>query len=173
MAAPEPGARPGAPGQAPSPALARGHRAHPRRARCRDRPDRRSARLGLTGAKLACGEDECGACTILLDGEPVCACLLPAFELDGRAVITIEGLWTEAGLDPVQRAFVEACAIQCGFCTPGMILQVRSLLERDPDPDEAAIRRALKGNVCRCTGYAKILAAVRRAAGQPLAEAEV
>jgi len=128
-------------------------------------------RLGMTGAKLACGEGECGACTILVDGEPVCACLLPAFALDGRAVTTIEGLWTEAGLDPVQRAFIEAGAIQCGFCTPGMILQVRSLLERNPDPDEAAIRRALEGNVCRCTGYAKILEAVRRAAGQPLAEA--
>ncbi len=121
-------------------------------------------RFDLAGAKLACGEGECGACTILVDGVSVNACLMPAFDLDGRSVVTIEGLWTEQGLEDVQRAFVHAGAVQCGFCTPGMILQVRYLLGRNPDPSEAEIRRALEGNVCRCTGYAKIVEAVRIAA---------
>ena len=118
----------------------------------------------LAGAKLACGEGECGACTILVDGVSVNACLMPAFDLDGRSVVTIEGLWTEEGLECMQQAFVDAGAVQCGFCTPGMILQACYLLSRNPDPSEVEIRRALEGNVCRCTGYATIIEAVRIAA---------
>ena len=118
----------------------------------------------LTGAKLACGEGECGACTILVDGVSVNACLLFAVECDGRALVTIEGLQTDANLDRLQLAFVEHGAIQCGFCTPGMIMQAAYLLSRDPDPSEDAIRRGLEGNLCRCTGYRKIVDAVAAAA---------
>jgi aerobic carbon-monoxide dehydrogenase small subunit len=114
----------------------------------------------LGGAKLACGEGECGACTILVDDRSRNACLMPAVDLEGRAVLTIEGLWSEDGLDPVQGAFVEAGAVQCGFCTPGMILQARYLLQTNPRLDEAAIARGLEGNICRCTGYTKIIRAV-------------
>ena len=121
--------------------------------------------LGLTGTKEGCGEGECGACTVLLDGEAVCSCLVPACQLDGATVRTIEGLETASGeLDPLQRAFVEGGAVQCGFCTPGMVLAARALLDRDPDPDEREIRTALSGNLCRCTGYTKIIASVQRAA---------
>ncbi len=120
----------------------------------------------LTGAKLACGEGECGACTILLDGKSVNACLLFALDCAGRELVTIEGLQTEAGMDPAQQAFVDAGAVQCGYCTPGMIMQTKFLLAGNPAPDEAAIRRGLEGNVCRCTGYAKIIDAVGVAAGE-------
>jgi carbon-monoxide dehydrogenase small subunit len=120
-------------------------------------------RLRLTGTKEGCGRGECGACTVLLDGKPVNACLVLAAEAQEAEVTTIEGLGA-AGLHPVQRAFVEHAAIQCGFCTPGLVLAAKALLDRDPEPDEAAIRRGLAGNLCRCTGYAKVVAAVRAAA---------
>jgi len=119
--------------------------------------------LGLTGAKGACEEGECGACSVWLDGELVCACLVPAVQADGRIVRTVESLAGNGALHPVQRAFVEAGAVQCGFCTPGMVVAAVDLLERDLDSDDAAIAEALAGNLCRCTGYAKILEAVRLA----------
>ncbi|RLB54716.1 MAG: hypothetical protein DRI34_11630 [Deltaproteobacteria bacterium] len=121
--------------------------------------------LGLTGTKEGCGQGECGACTVLVDGRPVNSCLYPAAEVDGRRVTTIEGLERQPGrLSVLQRAFVEQGGIQCGFCTPGMILSAQGLLERNPHPDDGQIRRALSGNLCRCTGYLQIVAAVRRAA---------
>ena len=121
--------------------------------------------LGLTGTKYGCGEGECGACTVLLDGRPVNACLVLAAELQDSEVTTIEGLGAN-GLHPLQRAFVEHGAIQCGFCTPGLVLAAKALLDRDPDPDEATIRRGIAGNLCRCTGYAKVVAAIRAVAGE-------
>jgi aerobic carbon-monoxide dehydrogenase small subunit len=122
--------------------------------------------LGLTGTKEGCGRGECGACTILLDGEPVNACLLHAAKLQGRRVLTIEGVARPDGeLDPVQEAFLEEGAVQCGYCTPGMILSAKALLERNPAPAVADIEEALSGNFCRCTGYAKIVKAVQRASG--------
>jgi carbon-monoxide dehydrogenase small subunit len=117
-------------------------------------------RLDLAGAKLACGEGECGACTVIVDGQSLNSCLMPAVDLEGRDVLTVEGLWTDAGIDPVQDAFVEHGAVQCGFCTPGMIMQIRYLLDRNPNMSEDEIRRGLEGNVCRCTGYKKIIDAV-------------
>jgi len=122
-------------------------------------------RFGLTGTKPGCGEGECGACTILLDGEAVNSCLLPAALLDGREVVTIEGLERADGLlHPVQRAFVEAGAVQCGFCMPGMILRTVAFLREHPDPTDEQIRRSVEGNLCRCTGYVKIHDAIRSAA---------
>ena len=121
-------------------------------------------RLGLTGVKNGCEEGECGACTVWLDGELVCSCLVPALQADGRAVRTVESLAHDGRLHPVQDAFVEAGAVQCGFCTPGMVVAAADLLERDPAPDDDAISEALAGNLCRCTGYAKIREAVRLAA---------
>jgi carbon-monoxide dehydrogenase small subunit len=120
--------------------------------------------LDLTGAKLACGEGECGACTVIVDGMSVNSCIMFAVDCDGREVITIEGLQDDDGLDPVQQAFVELGSVQCGFCTPGMIMQAKNILDRHPDPDEETIRRGLEGNVCRCTGYSKIIEAVQAAA---------
>lgn len=119
--------------------------------------------LGMTGTKEGCGKGECGACTVLVDDRPVNACLFPAPEVEGLAVRTIEGL-ADGGLSPVQQAFVDQGGIQCGFCSPGMILSATALLERNPDPDDAAIRTALAGNLCRCTGYAQIVASVQAAA---------
>ena len=118
----------------------------------------------LTGAKLACGEGECGACTILVDGISVNSCLLYAVDCDGRTLTTVEGLAGEHGLDAVQQAFVDNGAVQCGYCTPGMVMQVTHLLATDPAPSDEAIRRGIEGNVCRCTGYTKIIDAVRAAA---------
>jgi len=121
--------------------------------------------LGLTGTKESCALELCGTCTVLLDGEPVSACTLLAAEIDGRDVLTVEGLAGRDGeLHPLQRAFVEHGALQCGFCTPGMLLTAVALLARSPDPDEAAIRDELHGNLCRCTGYVSIVAAIQAAA---------
>ena len=123
-------------------------------------------RLGLPGAKNACEQGECGSCTVYLDGVPVCSCLVAAGQVEGRSVVTVEGLAEGERLHPVQQAFVEAGAVQCGFCTPGLVVAVHDLLQRDPDPSEADVREALAGNLCRCTGYEKILDAVRLAASR-------
>jgi len=120
--------------------------------------------LGLTGTKEGCSTGDCGACTILLDGKPVNACLVLAVEVDGRSVVTIEGIARGDQLHPVQKAFIEKGAIQCGFCSPGMIISVVALLGRNPDPSEAEIREAIAGNLCRCTGYVKIVDAVQSVA---------
>ena len=121
-------------------------------------------RLGLPGAKNACEQGECGSCTVYLDGVLVCACLVAAGQAEGRDVVTVEGLGDGERLDRVQQAFVTAGAVQCGFCTPGLVVAAHDLLERDPDPDDADIREALAGNLCRCTGYENIIAAVHLAA---------
>ena len=122
-------------------------------------------RMGLPGSKNACEQGECGSCTVYLDGLPVCACLVAAGQAQGREVTTVEGLARDGELDRVQRAFVECGAVQCGFCTPGLIVSTHDLLERNPAPSDPEIREALAGNLCRCTGYEKILDAVRAAAG--------
>jgi len=122
-------------------------------------------RLGLPGSKNACEQGECGSCSVLLDGTLVCACLVLAAQADGHEVVTIEGLSENGELDPVQEAFVRAGAVQCGFCTPGLVMATVDLLRRSPDPSDDEIREALSGNVCRCTGYQKIFDAVRLAAG--------
>jgi aerobic carbon-monoxide dehydrogenase small subunit len=121
-------------------------------------------RLGLPGAKNACEQGECGSCTVYLDGLPVCACLVAAGQAEGREVVTVEGLAPGGELDPVQRSFLAAGAVQCGFCTPGLIVAVHDLLARNPTPADPEIREALAGNLCRCTGYETILDAVRTAA---------
>jgi aerobic carbon-monoxide dehydrogenase small subunit len=123
-------------------------------------------RMGLPGSKNACEQGECGSCTVYLDGVPVCACLVAAGQAVGREVVTVEGLAPAEELHPVQQAFVDAGAVQCGFCTPGLVVAAHDLLARDPDPDDADIREALAGNLCRCTGYEKILEAVRLAASR-------
>ena len=120
--------------------------------------------LHLPGSKNACEQGECGSCSVWLDGELVCACLVLAAQAHGREVRTVEALGDEDSLHPVQRAFVDAGAVQCGFCTPGLVVAVTDLLEHDPSPDELTVREALSGNLCRCTGYEKILDAVRLAA---------
>jgi aerobic carbon-monoxide dehydrogenase small subunit len=124
-------------------------------------------RLGLPGSKNACEQGECGSCTVLLDGEAVCACLVAAGQAQGRSVLTVEGLGTGGRLHPVQRAFLQTGAVQCGFCTPGFIVAVHDLLSRSPAPTDAELREALAGNLCRCTGYESILAAVRMVIGAP------
>jgi carbon-monoxide dehydrogenase small subunit len=125
----------------------------------------RGPELNLTGTKEGCGEGECGACTVLVDGRAVNSCLFPAPEAEGRTLLTIEGLSGPRNeLSPIQRAFVEHGGIQCGFCTPGMIMAAKALLDRTPDPSETEIRRALVGNLCRCTGYAQIVESVQQAA---------
>jgi len=121
-------------------------------------------RMGLPGSKNACEQGECGSCTVYVDGLPACACLVAAGQAQGHEIITVEGLKTDDELHPVQQAFIETGAVQCGFCTPGLIVQTHDLLQRDPHPDDAEIREALAGNLCRCTGYEKILDAVRLAA---------
>ncbi|RSM43958.1 (2Fe-2S)-binding protein [Amycolatopsis balhimycina DSM 5908] len=121
-------------------------------------------RLGLPGSKNACEQGECGSCTVYLDDVPVCACLVAAGQAEGRAVRTVEGLADGDTLDPVQQSFVDAGAVQCGFCTPGLVVAAHDLLNRVPDPSDEEIREALAGNLCRCTGYEKILDAVRAAA---------
>ncbi len=123
-------------------------------------------RLGLPGSKNACEQGECGSCSVYLDGTLVCACLVLAGQARGAEVVTVEGLASGDRLHPVQEAFVEAGAVQCGFCTPGLIVATHDLLRREPRPSEARIREALAGNLCRCTGYEKILDAVRLASGR-------
>ena len=123
-------------------------------------------RMGLPGSKNACEQGECGSCTIYLDGIAACACLVAAGQAHGRDIVTVEGLTDDGDLHPVQEAFVEAGAVQCGFCTPGLIVAAHDLLTRDPHPDDSEIREALAGNLCRCTGYEKILDAVRLAAAR-------
>jgi aerobic carbon-monoxide dehydrogenase small subunit len=123
-------------------------------------------RLGLPGSKNACEQGECGSCTVYLDDVPVCACLVAAGQVQDREVRTVEGLADGDRLDPVQEAFVEAGAVQCGFCTPGLVVAAHDLLERVPSPSDPEIREALAGNLCRCTGYEKILDAVRLAAAR-------
>jgi carbon-monoxide dehydrogenase small subunit len=121
-------------------------------------------RLGLPGSKNACEQGECGSCSVLLDGTLVCACLMLAAQAHGHEVVTVEGLAADGRLHPVQEAFVETGAVQCGFCTPGLVVATADLLRRNPDPSDDEIREALSGNLCRCTGYAKIFDAVRLAA---------
>ena len=121
-------------------------------------------KLYLTGPKEGCGAGECGACTVLLDGRPVTSCLVLAMEADGKDVCTVEGEVTDGQLSALQQAFIDAGAIQCGFCTPGMVMSARALLERNPHPSDDEIKEAIAGNLCRCTGYESIIAAVRLAA---------
>jgi carbon-monoxide dehydrogenase small subunit len=121
-------------------------------------------RLGLPGSKNACEQGECGSCSVYLDGVVVCACLVAAGQAQDRHVVTVEGLADGETLDPVQQAFLDAGAVQCGFCTPGLVVAVHDLLARVPEPDDETVREALAGNLCRCTGYEAILDAVRLAA---------
>jgi aerobic-type carbon monoxide dehydrogenase small subunit (CoxS/CutS family) len=129
--------------------------------------------VGLTGAKEGCDDSECGACMVLLDGQPVNSCSYLALQADGREIVTIEGLAGEDGeLDVLQQAFLDQGGVQCGFCTPGMLISAKALLDRNPSPDEDEIRLALSGNLCRCTGYSGIVRAVQAAAAQ-LAESTI
>ena len=123
-------------------------------------------RLLLTGTKQGCGDGECGACTVLLNGIPVNSCLLPAMKVQGKTVTTIEGLARGDALHPLQESFLEAGAVQCGFCTPGMILSAKALLDHKKNPSDEEIKRALSGNICRCTGYVQIIEAVKIAAAK-------
>ena len=123
-------------------------------------------RMGLPGSKNACEQGECGSCSVYLDGTLVCACLVLGGQAEGREVVTVEGIGAPDSLHPVQEAFVEAGAVQCGFCTPGLIVAAHDLLRRIPQPTTVQVREALAGNICRCTGYAKIIDAVHFAAGR-------
>ena len=134
---------------------------------CRD--DKSLAELlredfGLLGTKIGCGKGECGACTVIVDGLSVTSCIYPAAKINGKSVTTIEGLATEKSVSPIQQAFIDAGAVQCGFCTPGMVMSAKALLDKNLHPDETEIRRAMSGNICRCTGYVKIIEAVKLAA---------
>ena len=120
--------------------------------------------LVLTGTKNGCAAGECGACTVMLNGEAVNSCLVLAVECDGGEIVTVEGLTNDGQLDPVQAAIIEAGGVQCGFCTPGVLISARVLLNQNPDPDEQAIREALVGNLCRCTGYVRIVEGIKQAA---------
>ena len=121
-------------------------------------------RLGLLGSKGACEQGECGSCSVLIDGELVCSCLVLAAAAIGQAIVTIEGIAAHGQPSDVQRAFVECGAVQCGFCTPGLVMATHALLERTPEPTDSEVREALSGNICRCTGYGRIIEAVQRAA---------
>jgi carbon-monoxide dehydrogenase small subunit len=127
--------------------------------------------MGLTGTKEGCGKGECGTCTVLLDGQPVCSCLMICAQLPGHHVETIEGLQKDGRLHPLQEAFIELGAVQCGFCTPGLVLSGVALLSKNPNPSEAEIRRAIAGNLCRCTGYTKVVEAIRLGAQRLMSEA--
>ncbi|MCJ7824726.1 MAG: (2Fe-2S)-binding protein [Anaerolineales bacterium] len=120
--------------------------------------------LNLTGVKSGCDAGECGACTVLMDGEPVNSCLVLAAEADGANIRTVEGLASDGQLDPLQKAFIELSGTQCGFCTPGILIQARALLDRNPDPTVDEIKNALRGNLCRCTGYTRIVEAIQAVA---------
>ena len=120
--------------------------------------------LGLTGAKEGCGNGNCGSCTVLLDGKAINSCLVFAVEAEGQDITTIEGLYQGGGLHPLQKAFIEEGAVQCGFCTPGVILTAKTLLDSNPHPTEAQVRQAIAGNLCRCTGYDKIVRAILKTA---------
>lgn len=120
--------------------------------------------LGLLGTKVSCGEGECGACTVIVNGKAINSCIMLAPEIDGCEVITIEGLSQTGELDPIQQAYIDEGAVQCGFCTPGMVMSTKALLMENSNPDEGEIRRALAGNLCRCTGYHRIVQAVKKAA---------
>jgi carbon-monoxide dehydrogenase small subunit len=127
--------------------------------------------FGLTGTKVGCEEGECGACTVVVDGEAVNSCLYLAADADGKQVVTIEGLQENGALGEVERVFVESGAVQCGFCTPGMIMRIYAFLQENADPSEEEIKRSIEGNICRCTGYVKIVDAIRTlAAGQSAGE---
>ncbi|SET52922.1 purine hydroxylase delta subunit apoprotein [Natronincola peptidivorans] len=120
-------------------------------------------KLRLTGTKEGCGEGECGACTVIMDGVSVNACMVMAFQAEGKEIITIEGIQRKDELHPIQRAFLEEGAVQCGFCTPGMILSAKALLDRNPSPSRKEIREGISGNLCRCTGYNQIITSVEKA----------
>lgn len=131
--------------------------------------------LGLLGTKVSCGEGECGACTVILDGKAVNSCMVLAPEVDGCSVLTIEGLAKNGELHPIQTAFIEEGAVQCGFCTPGMVMSSKALLDENPEPSEDQIRESLAGNLCRCTGYHRIVNAVQsatRKCSEPINEAK-
>jgi carbon-monoxide dehydrogenase small subunit len=123
-------------------------------------------KLALTGTKNGCNAGECGACTVLLDGEPVNSCMVLAVECEGKQILTVEGLVTDGVLDPLQQTIIEHGGVQCGFCTPGILISSRALIDRTPDPSDDDIREALVGNLCRCTGYLRIVDAVKEAASR-------
>ncbi|AZR73600.1 (2Fe-2S)-binding protein [Anoxybacter fermentans] len=123
-------------------------------------------KLGFTGTKEGCGKGECGACTVIMDGKTVNSCLVLAFQADGKEILTIEGMGTLDNLHPIQEAFIRNGAVQCGYCIPGMVLSAKSLLDKNPAPTEEEIRRGISGNLCRCTGYQKIVDAIKDAAAE-------
>src|SRR5512140_2665801 len=129
--------------------------------------------LALTGTKNGCSAGECGACTVMLNGEPVNSCMVLAVECDGARIVTVEGLAEDKQLDPIQEAIIQAGGVQCGFCTPGILISSRALLDRNPNPSEDEIQEALVGNLCRCTGYARIIDSVKAAAKVQLVQAEL
>ena len=120
-------------------------------------------KLGLTGTKEGCGEGECGACTVIIDGKTVNSCMVLAFQAEGKDIITIEGMTSEKGVHPIQQAFLDEGAVQCGFCIPGMVLSAKVLLDKKPQPSKEDIRESISGNLCRCTGYNKIASAIEKA----------